>query len=78
MEIAGIEARKNLYETATRIRERKPWEEFWEMDLIGIQEEGKKPVFFNLLGKEGNGCGIVVYEGYEGLNDFFFCWRKTD
>lgn len=76
MEIAGIEAWKNLYETATRIRERKPWEEFWEMDLIGIQEEGKKPVFFNLLGKEGNGCGIVVYEGYEGLNDFFLLLEK--
>lgn len=77
MQGAGIETWKTLYETATRIGERKPWEEFWEMDLIGIQEEeGKKPVFFNLLGKEGNGCGIVVYEGYEGLNDFFLLLEK--
>lgn len=76
MGMTGREAWKNLYETATRIGDRKPWEEFWEMDLIGIQEEGKKPVFFNLLGKEGNGCGIVVYEGYEGLNDFFLLLEK--
>lgn len=66
-----------LYEITSRIKERAPWEEFWEMDLIGIQgEEGKKPVFFNILGKEGNGYGIVVYEGYEGLNDFFLLLER--
>jgi hypothetical protein len=26
-----------LYEAATRIKELKPWELFWDMDLIGIR-----------------------------------------
>lgn len=77
MQGAALQAWGKLYETATRIKERKPWEEFWEMDLIGIQEEeGKKPIFFNILGKEEKGYGIVVYEGYEGLNDFFLLLEK--
>lgn len=77
MQGAAIEAWGKLYEVATRIKEKKPWEEFWEMDLIGIQEEeGKKPVFFNILGQKGKDYGIVAYEGYEGLNDFFLLLEK--
>lgn len=68
---ASIEQWKILYETGTRIKELKPWEKFWDMDLIGIRY-GKKEetVFFNILGRGGDCYGIVVYEGYEGLNCF--------
>lgn len=69
---ASMEEWKVLYETATGIKERKPWEEFWDMDLIGIQEaEDKEPVFFNILGKNGECFGIIMYEGLSGLNNFF-------
>lgn len=61
----------SLYEAATKLKEKKPWEKFWDMDLIGIQEgEKEDTVFCSILGR-GNSCyGIVVYEGYEGLNDY--------
>lgn len=34
---ASLEQWRILYETATRIKELKPWEKFWDMDLIGIR-----------------------------------------
>jgi hypothetical protein len=34
---ASLEQWKVLYEVATRIKELKPWELFWDMDLIGIR-----------------------------------------
>ena len=61
-----------LYEAATKIKELQPWENFWNMDIIGIQygREPENSVFFSVLGHGGTCYGIVAYEGYEGLNDF--------
>lgn len=62
---------KVLYEAATRIGELKPWEKFWDLDLIGIRYgEEDDMVFFSILGRGGGCYGLVVYEGYEGLNSF--------
>ena len=35
---AGREEWKKLYDVATRIRELKPWEDFWDLDLICLRE----------------------------------------
>lgn len=68
---ASIEAWRTLYEIAAKIKEKKPWENFCDLDLIGIQEEKKeKTVFFSILGHGGSCYGISVYEGYKGFNDF--------
>lgn len=68
---ASLEQWRVLYEVATRIKERKPWEKFWDMDLIGIRGGAEEDtVFFSILGRGGDCYGIVVYEGYEGLNSF--------
>ncbi len=62
---------KVLYEAATQIKEFKPWEKFWDMDLIGIRYGAEEDtVFFSILGRGGDCYGITVYEGYEGLNCF--------
>lgn len=62
---------RTLYEAATKIKELKPWEKFWDMDLIGIRDGAEEDtVFFSILGRGGDCYGIVVYEGYEGLNSF--------
>lgn len=68
---ATLEQWKVLYEAATKIKERKPWEKLWDMDLIGIRH-GKEEdtAFFSILGRGGDCYGIAVYEGYEGLNSF--------
>lgn len=68
---ASIEQWKTLYEAGTRIKELKPWEKFWDMDLIGIRYGTEEDiVFFSILGRGGDCYGISVYEGYEGLNSF--------
>ena len=52
---ASLEQWKVLYEAATRIKELKPWEKVWDMDLIGIKY-GKEEdtVFFSILGRGGS------------------------
>ena len=68
---ATLEQWKKLYEAATRIKELRPWEKFWDLDLIGIRYgEAEDTVFFSILGRGGDCYGISVYEGYKGLNSF--------
>ena len=68
---ASLEQWKTLYEVATRIKEMKPWEKFWDLDLIGIRTGAEEDtIFFSILGRGGDCYGIAVYEGYEGLNSF--------
>lgn len=68
---ASLEQWGALYEVATRIKELKPWEKFWDLDLIGIRSGAEEDtVFYSILGRGGDCYGISVYEGYEGLNSF--------
>ena len=68
---ASIEQWKTLYEAGTRIKELKPWEKFWDMDLVDVRYgDEEKTIFFSILGRGGDCYGIAVYEGYEGLNSF--------
>ena len=68
---ATLEAWGRLYEITEKIGKRKPWELFWDLDLIGIQEgDPEDTVFFSILGRGGSCYGISMYTGYEGLNDF--------
>lgn len=68
---ATLDQWKSLYEAAARIKELKPWERFWDMDLIGIRNgEEENTVFFSILGRGGDCYGISIYEGYKGLNSF--------
>lgn len=68
---ATIEQWKDLYEVATRIKELKPWEEFWDLDIICLSEgDLENAAYISILGKGGGCYGIAVYEGYEGFNDF--------
>ena len=68
---ASLEQWRVLYGVTTRIKELKPWDRFWDMDLIGIKYgEEEDIVFFSILGRGGECYGIAVYEGYEGLNSF--------
>lgn len=70
---ASAEQWKNLYETATRLGEMKPWEKFWDMDLIAIrygEDSDAEIVFCAILGKGDGDCGVLVFEGLDGLNDY--------
>lgn len=71
-----------LYEAATHIKEKKPWEKFGDMDLIGTRDkEAEDMVFLSIPGSGGDCYGMVAYEGYEGLNTFLMllkCSRHGD
>lgn len=68
---ATLDQWRELYKAATKIKELRPWEKFWDMDLIGIRNGAEEDtVFFSILGHGGECYGINVYEGYSGLNDF--------
>ncbi|MDE6973572.1 MAG: hypothetical protein K2P38_10805, partial [Lachnospiraceae bacterium] len=68
---ASLEQWKELYEVATRLKERKPWEKFWDMDLIGIRNgAAEDTVFFSILGRGSECYGITAYRGYDGLNRY--------
>lgn len=74
---ASLEEWKLLYETAQKLKELKPWEQFWTMDLIALQE-GDSIAFAVILGKGGECYGISIYEDLEGLNDFLMlCNQKS-
>jgi len=68
---ATLEEWRQLYEVATRLKELKPWELFWDMDLVRVKEEDDTyEAYASILGR-GEGCyGIVMYEGLSGLNSF--------
>lgn len=76
-EEASLEEWKTLYEAAAKIKELKPWERFWDMDLIGL-EEGDDIAFASILGRGGTCYGISIYENLEGLNDYMMlCQREA-
>lgn len=64
---ASIEKWKKLYEIATEIKEMKPWEYFWDMDIINLTDED---AYISILGRAGETYGISVYEGEKGFDKF--------
>lgn len=69
---AKIEEWKKLYEVATRIKELKPWEYLWDIDIVGILtgDNPEDTVFYSVLGRGGSCLGMSIYEGYEAFNTF--------
>ncbi len=68
---ASLELWKSLYKAAVRLMELAPWENFWDTDLVAIQLKDKKePVFMSIAGRGIAGCGVTMYEGERGLEDF--------
>lgn len=57
-----------LYSLSAELKELEPWKELCDVDLIGVQEpDWEEPVFFSILGKQGECYGIVGYRGTPGL-----------
>ena len=68
---ASLEQWKELYEAGLEIKDLKPWEYLWDMDLISIiLPEMKEPCYCSVLGRSGECYGIITYTGSDGLRDF--------
>ena len=46
---ATIEQWKELYESATRLKSMKPWETFWDLDIIAVQNGEEEDIVFSLV-----------------------------
>ncbi|MDV3428350.1 MAG: hypothetical protein LIR50_15245 [Bacillota bacterium] len=69
---ASLEQWKELYEAGQEIKDLKPWEYLWDMDLISIKlPEMKETCYCSVLGRNGDCYGIITYIGYDGLRDFY-------
>lgn len=69
---ATINEWSELYEIALRIKEMKPWEKLYDLDLITIIfDENSEPVMCSIMGKGGDFYGIGVYIGLQAIHDFF-------
>ncbi|MBQ8564087.1 MAG: hypothetical protein IJ443_09415 [Firmicutes bacterium] len=65
---ASLDMWKTLYNLTAELKELKPWEDLCDMDIIGIQENGREePVFVSVMGQYGMCQGIAMYEGTRGL-----------
>lgn len=68
---ASLEQWKSLYQAADAVIKLAPWEDFWNTDLIAIQEnEEKEPLFMSVSGRGLHSRGVTMYEGNDGLEDF--------
>ena len=69
---ANLAQWEELYKVAIRIKEMKPWEELWDMDLITIlQSEEDEPCCCSVMGKGGECYGIGAYIGINAIHNFF-------
>lgn len=69
---AKLEEWRALYDIAIKLKELKPWEKLWDMDLITIIESNKKePCVCSILGKGGECYAIAAYNGLDSIRGFF-------
>lgn len=68
---ATLEQWEELYDLAIEITKLKPWNSYWDMDLIAVETtKNEEPNFVSIMGKGGTCTGISVYRGMEGYSDF--------
>lgn len=69
---AALEEWRALYDIATKLKELKPWEKLYSLDLITIQEQNEEEAqYCSINGSNGEYYGIIVYNGVDGINKFF-------
>lgn len=76
---ATLEQWGGLYEVAIKLKDMKPWEALWDMDLITIigKNEGE-PCYCSVMGRVGECYGIGAYIGIKNISDFFIMADSKD
>lgn len=70
--MAGLDEWKELYEVTERIKELEPWNDLWDVDIIGVPGiREREDTFISVLGHAGKCFGLCIYEGVEALNQLF-------
>lgn len=69
---ATLEQWKELYEVTMNIKDLKPWEYFFDMDVITIILPNlDEPVYCNIMGRGGEFFGIGTYAGFKAIYGFY-------
>lgn len=69
---ADIQKWKELYELAFEIKQRKPWQQLADMDLIAVKlADREEPVYCSIMGSGGEYFAVACYMGQAGLDDFY-------
>lgn len=69
---ASLKQWEDLYEVAIKLKDMKPWEELWDMDLITIlQDDEAEPCYCSIMGRGGECYGIGAYIGLKSIRSFF-------
>jgi len=75
---ATMEEWKCLYEVGLRIKELRPWDHFWDSDIITIVFSDAEPTYYcSIMGRGGLCFGIGTYVGEDGLNGFLSILENT-
>lgn len=75
---ATMEQWKELYEVAIKIKELKPWEHLWDVDIITIALPDKEPIYCSVMGGGGECYGIGAYMGFDAINNFHTMLHRDD
>ncbi len=76
---ATLEQWHDLYDVSIRIKALKPWEYFWDMDIITILlPDREEPYYCSIMGKAGECFSIGTYAGFDAMNDFYEIVENTD
>ena len=69
---ASINAWKQLYDITLKLDKLEPWNDLGDTQLVTIQlKDREEPVFCSVMGKFSGERGIAVFDGMEGLGDFY-------
>lgn len=61
-----------LYDAADEIKQLRPWEKLLDTYLFELQLPGRnEPIYFSVMGRNGECYGISIYPGYESIGGFY-------
>lgn len=76
---ATLQDWQELYEVTIKIKELKPWEYLWDMDIITLLLPGvDEPFYFSVMGRAGECFSIGVYEGFDDFAGFMRIVESKD
>jgi hypothetical protein len=76
---ATLQEWKELYEISLKIKELKPWEYFYDMNIVTVALPDDEPLYYcSILGRAGECFGIGTYVGDKGLDGFFNLLEEPD
>ncbi|WP_026485660.1 DUF7309 domain-containing protein [Caldanaerobius polysaccharolyticus] len=76
---ATLDEWRELYKVASEVKELRPWEHLWDMDLITILHPAmSEPVYCSVMGKSGECFCIASYYGFEAFNRLMAMIQRDD